>query len=421
MRTMLDRRRLLGGMGAMLLGGLDACVAPTRTPVAGATGGRPADGSPADGRLADSRPAGGCPAQPTRQLELATIRAQTDRITRITVCTRPFRAEGPRLDVQAIGSKTIVHNYGHGGSGWSLSWGSSAIAVAKAMATGERSVGVIGCGALGLTSALLLQRAGAEVTIYARELPPNVRSSLATGVWSPDSRICLEENATPAFKQLWHGIARQSYQTYQNYLGLPGTPVEFIDSYYVSDGPGQRRQPQSDGRPAFAELQRELIGDLIPNGVDIEPGRHNLGDRYLRRNSQMMFNLSSYMRMLMADFTGNGGKLVIKEFHSPADFATLRERTLIHATGYGARALFGDESIVPVRGQLAHVIPQPEVLYGLFYKDVSFVPRRDGLVFQVVGDNDYYGFDDATTVPDQAEAAHAVETIAALFADATAL
>ena len=74
---------------------------------------------------------------------------------------------------------------------------------------------------------------------------------------------------------------------------------------------------------------------------------------------------------------------------------------LVNATGYGSRALFGDESIVPVRGQLARMIPQPEVNYGLFYKGVSFVPRRDGMVFQVVGDDDYYGFNDDTTVPDR--------------------
>ena len=82
------------------------------------------------------------------RLRLPPLRAATDRITRITVCTRPFRAQGPRLDVEQIGDKTIVHNYGHGGSGWSLSWGSSTIAVQKAMATGVRDIAVIGCGAL---------------------------------------------------------------------------------------------------------------------------------------------------------------------------------------------------------------------------------------------------------------------------------
>jgi glycine/D-amino acid oxidase-like deaminating enzyme len=129
------------------------------------------------------------------RLQLSPIRASVDRITRVTVCTRPFRAAGPRLDVEKVGAKTVVHNYGHGGSGWSLSWGSGAIATAHAMATGERDIAVVGCGALGITTALLLQRAGARVIIYAKDLPPNVRSAFATGLYTPDSRICLEEHA----------------------------------------------------------------------------------------------------------------------------------------------------------------------------------------------------------------------------------
>ncbi|MGO9935204.1 MAG: FAD-dependent oxidoreductase [Steroidobacteraceae bacterium] len=348
-------------------------------------------------------------------LQLAPVRASTDRITRITVCTRPFRAQGPRLDAERVGSKLVVHNYGHGGSGWSLSWGSSTIAMQKAMASGEREIAVIGCGALGLTSALLLQRAGARVTIYAKDLPPDVRSSLATGVWTPDSRICLEEHATPAFKQLWEQMARASFQTYQNFLGLPGAPVEFIDSYLVSDDATPRPASELAGRPPFASLQRELIGDLMTQSVDFAPGSHSLGPRYLRRNSQMMFNLTAYTRLLMAEFGANGGRIEITEFHTTDDFAKLREKTLINATGYGARALFADQSITPVRGQLARAIPQPEVGYGLIYKGVAFVPRRDGLVFQALGDNDYYGFGDDTTLPDRAEAERAVNTIAQLF------
>jgi D-amino-acid oxidase len=93
----------------------------------------------------------------------------------------------------------------------------------------------------------------------------------------------------------------------------------------------------------------------------------------------------------------------------------LRQATLINATGYGARALFGDQSLIPVRGQLARMIPQTDVNYGLFYKDVSFIPRRDGMVFQVVGENDYYGFNDETAIPDRVEAEHAISTIASLY------
>ena len=350
-------------------------------------------------------------------LQLARLRASPDRITDITVCTRPFRAQGPRLDVEQIGQKTVVHNYGHGGSGWSLSWGSSAIAAQKAMAVGKRDIAVIGCGALGLTSALLLQRAGALVTIYAKDLPPNVRSSLATGLWTPDSRICFEDNATPAFRQLWESMARQSFRTYQTLLGLPANPVEFIDDYFVSNDPDAKphQMPPNDDRPKFADLQLELIGDLVPRSEVFAPGSHPFGARYLRRNTFMMFNLAVYTRMLMADFRANGGKIEIDEFHTPADFSRLSQKTLINATGYGARALLGDQSITPVRGQLARVIPQPEINYGLDYKGVYFVPRRDGLVFQVVGENDYYGFDDATTAPDRAEAELAVNTITSLW------
>jgi hypothetical protein len=129
----------------------------------------------------------------------------------------------------------------------------------------------------------------------------------------------------------------------------------------------------------------------------------------------MMFNLSAYTRVLTGDFIANGGKIEIAEFHTPDDFRKLREKTLINATGFGARALFGDQTVIPVRGQLARAIPQADVDYGLFYKGVSFVPRRDGLVFQVVGESDYYGFDDDTAVPDRAEADRAVTTIARLF------
>jgi glycine/D-amino acid oxidase-like deaminating enzyme len=384
------RRRLLAGAGAALMvAALDGCKVNAPAP----------------------RPA------PVPVLNLAPLRASTDRITQITVCTRPFRAQGPRLDVERIGQKNIVHNYGHGGSGWSLSWGSSAIAVHKAMTFGEREVAVIGCGAMGLTSGLLLQRAGAQVTIYAKDLPPNVRSSLASGIWSPDSRICLEEHATPAFRQMWAAMARQSFQTYQTLLGLPGNPIEFIDNYFVSDQAGAaRRGIAAEGaRPKFAELQLDLLGDLIPRSEQFGPGTHPFRDRYLRRNSFMMFNIAPYARLLMSDFLENRGRIEIAEFRTPAELATLREKVVINATGYGARALFGDESITPVRGQLARMIPQPEINYGLLYKGVSFLPRRDGLVFQVLGADDYYGFNDDTTVADRAEAELAVNTIAELY------
>src|SRR5438045_3837573 len=166
---------------------------------------------------------------------IVPIRAHVDRIFRTTVCLRPFRAAGPRTDVEHVGNKVVVHNFGHGGSGWSLSWGAADVAVRKAReaAAGTRDVAVIGCGALGLTAAITAQRTGLRVTIFAKERPPYVRSSRATGVWSPDSRIALTAAAAPEFGAQWEAMARTSFAMYQGYLGLPGTPIEWTDAYML--------------------------------------------------------------------------------------------------------------------------------------------------------------------------------------------
>ncbi len=88
---------------------------------------------------------------------------------------------------------------------------------------------------------------------------------------------------------------------------------------------------------------------------------------------------------------------------------------VINCTGYGARALWKDESIVPVRGQIAWLIPQPEVTYGVIYRGVGTVSRRDGLIVQQTGGRNSYGYNDDNEEPDRAEAEAAVATIAGLF------
>lgn len=391
-RSLTDRRLLLTGGGAALsLAFLSGCAAvPGRPPV----------------------PA---PAVAGPVLKLSPLRTGIDRITQITVCTRPFRPQGPRIERERVGEKDVIHHYGHGGAGWSLSWGSAAVAVGLAMQAGARDIAVIGCGAIGLTTALELQRAGARVTIYAREMPPFVRSSFASGVWSPESRIGLDMHATPAFKAQWAAMTRASYDRFQTLLGLPGTPIEWYDSYVVPTAAQAPRPP--DPRPAFAHgLTREMTPELRSPRVTYAAGRHDFGDRDVRVDTGMMFNIASYSHFLLSSFLANGGRIEVREFHSPAEFAGLAQKTLVNCTGYGARGLFGDDTLVPVRGQLARTMPQPDVTYGMYHNMVSFVPRRDGFVFQYVGTDEYFGYGIDDPTPDRAEAERAVTTIAGLFA-----
>jgi D-amino-acid oxidase len=354
-------------------------------------------------------------------LPLAPIRARADRIFDIAVCLRPFRPAGPRVETERLGDMLVVHNYGHGGSGWSLSWGSSARAVRLAMQASPAEVAVIGCGALGLTSAILAQRAGARVTIYARDQLPETTSARATGEWTPDSRIALAGAAAANFGTVWEEMARAAFKTHRDYLGLPGTPVEWIDQYAVSDdrprgNTGSGNTGSSTGKPAvdFASYARR-IRDLTPNWRRVPAEATPFKATSVARSEIMVFNIADYGHTLMNDFFIAGGQFRRAEFQAPRQIAALRQKVVINCTGYGARALWKDETLVPVRGQIARLIPQPEVRYGLVYRSVLTVPRRDGLVVQSFARGEMQGWDDTNEAPDRAEAEQAVRTLAELF------
>lgn len=351
---------------------------------------------------------------------LAPIRARTDRIFDIAVCLRPFRPAGPRVETERLGNTLVVHNYGHGGSGWSLSWGSSARAVRLAMQASPTEVAVIGCGALGLTSAILAQRAGARVTIYARDQLTETTSARATGEWTPDSRIALADAAAANFGTVWEEMARTAFKTHRNYLGLPGTPVEWIDQYSVSDdtprGSTGSGTGSGTGKPAveFVGYARR-IRDLTPNWRRVPADATPFKATSVARSEIMVFNIADYGHTLMNDFFIAGGQFRRADFRAPAQIAALGKRVVINCTGYGARALWKDETLVPVRGQIARLIPQPEVRYGLVYRSVLTVPRRDGLVVQSFAGSEMKGWDDTNEAPDRAEAEQAVRTLAELF------
>ncbi len=366
----------------------------------------------------------GCASQPLRSAlavedippPLAPVRAHKDRLFDITVCLRPFRAAGPRLDTEMLGDTLVVHNYGHGGSGWSLSWGSGTIAVGKAMAGSPRSVAVIGCGALGITSAILAQKAGADVTIYCKEQLPQTRSARATGGWTPDSRIALTSAAGPNFGALWEEMARTSWKTYRSYLGLPGNPIIFSDRYTLSDIPFEEMRAQSEAlnTMGFASYS-DRIADLGPRPQVLPPGATPFPVSHVRRSETLQFNIHDYAHQLLADFQLAGGRIVAREFHAPGELAQLPQKVVINCTGYGARALWKDESIVPVRGQIGWLIPQAEVNYGLFYRDVSVLSRTDGIVVQALEGGDLKGYGDDHEVVDRAESEKTVGVIEDLY------
>ncbi|MEO1657958.1 MAG: FAD-dependent oxidoreductase [Pseudomonadota bacterium] len=330
------------------------------------------------------------------------------RLMRITVCARPFRAAGPRLEAGMIGDKRVIHNYGHGGAGWSLTWGCAEDVARLASQEPPRSVAVIGAGAIGLASATRLIEEGFPVTIYAEEFPAESRSARATGTWSPDSRIALGDVAAADFGDKWERWARRSYAAHQHFVGLDNEPVEFTPRYFLRDD--QSSQPPKATRD-FLHLQGRLSG-LLPRVEPIEPEAYGFATPVARKTMQMTFNVAQYADDLMTAFFLRGGAMKRRRFHSAEEIAALPEDLVINCTGYGARALLGDDSVVPVRGQIAWLAPQPGVHYGVYYRNGTVLARRDGIVIQDRGPNEDFGYGIEEEIPDRAEFEAVLATLA---------
>lgn len=351
---------------------------------------------------------------------LVPIRAHVDRIYDIKCCLRPFRTKGFNLGVEQVGDATVIHNYGHYGSGWCLSWGSAEMQVQKALSLSPKKIAVIGSGIIGLTSALVAQRAGLDVTIYTRELLPRTRSYRANGVWGVGT-VALAADAPADLGDTWEKMARTSWKYFRPYMGRPGNPIAWVDHYTLSDTPFDAPQPPAppmangDERPVFYDMGTR-IADLDSKPQILTPDVNPFPVPYATRATKMFWNFSEYGYLLNSEFFERGGKIVIRDFHSPAELAHLPEKVIINCPGFAARDWWKDKAMIPVRGQTEWLIPQPEVQYGFTYRNVETRSKSDGVMVIAIGPEQFAkSWKNGNEIPDRAEAEGAVRVVEELM------
>jgi D-amino-acid oxidase len=102
---------------------------------------------------------------------------------------------------------------------------------------------------------------------------------------------------------------------------------------------------------------------------------------FARRRYSMLIEPAIYLNALIRDYELAGGKIVIREFHSARELASLRERLIFNCTGLGARTLFDNTGLLPIKGQLVFLLPQPEIDYMTIGPNgIYMFPRRDGIL-----------------------------------------
>ena len=309
------------------------------------------------------------PRPATARLRLPPVRVAAAREIRTVVGLRPFRPSGFVVRAEKLGDKLLVHNYGHGGGGVTLSWGTADLATRLALESGARRVAVLGSGAVGLATARLLQERGASITIYTAALPPETTSNMAGAQCFPFT--VFERGAlVGAFREQFLSAARFSYLRFQSLVG-PRAGVRWMTNYLCDD-----EEPFEDGMLG----RRSPIRDLIPDLADLGPEENPFPRRFARRFSTMMIEPATYLPALLADVRVAGGVVVVRRFAAPAELAALPEPVIVNCTGLGAAELFGDTELIPIKGQLTVLLPQPEVDYAVLAGDLYMFARSDGVL-----------------------------------------
>jgi len=265
-----------------------------------------------------------------------------------------------------MGEKLLIHNYGHGGCGITLCWGTAKLAVDIALGQSHRKAAVLGCGVVGLATARLLQDHGFEVTIYTRDLPPNTTSNIAGGLWGPFT-IADEDRRTSAFDDQLAQSARFAHRYFQNMVG-ERYGIRWLPLYFLNS------------EPVFEAPWPWTLTPELYRITTLAKGEHPFSQNGVVQVYLMLIEPAIYLPAVLADFRIAGGQVIIRDFHNLPAVLQLKEPLVVNCTGLGAKALFGDEELIPVKGQLSFLVPQPELNYMYITGSSYMFPRRDGVL-----------------------------------------
>ena len=261
------------------------------------------------------------------------------RVRGVVAGLRPYRAGGPRLAVEHLGQKIVAHNYGHGGSGITLCWG-SCLEILNRLGNDLSPglpVGVLGSGVMGLCSAHLLSQRGHPVTLYSKEFPPNTTSNVAGGLWAP-THLGLEDD------ELRDRMLRQTWNTYLS-LDSKRYGISRVPLYETPDR-SHPLDPFPDGlTPKAATMARLPISGYVGECLYSET---------------LLIQTPRFLHQLASDIEERGGAFREYEFHHLNQILELPETLFINCLGLGAGRVVKDNAVRPIRGQLVLLEPASE-------------------------------------------------------------
>ena len=278
-------------------------------------------------------------------IHLKAPKLTEDLIVDYVVGSRPYRPLGMRIEQEELYKKRIIHNYGHGGAGITLSFGSAKFACRfiKDLPL-DTPITIIGAGVIGLTTAILLGDLGyTKIRIITSEITPNTTSDIAAGLWHP---FKVESGLGTPAKEKFERITKQS--------------KEYFHSLAISTEP----------RFAGVHLVKGYSLTNIQSENTVQVEFDNAKSMWAVAEETLMIDTKLYLDSLMKELEKREVQIIrAKLVYS--DIQILSENVIFNCSGLGTRELFNDTNLVAVKGHLIVFKAQKGIDYFAAFEPTS--------------------------------------------------
>lgn len=219
----------------------------------------------------------------------------------------------------------------------------------------KQKVAVIGAGVIGLSTAILAQEAGYNVTIYSDKQTTETTSMKAAASFKPHEVV---------YNELAHRMVELSWDEFEK--------IERSENYLTT---GVRKHTHWEASSTPKDLADYLVvmEDFEVHERPNVPGGYAFGWKY----KTFFVDTPIYLNWLTKKFQANDGRLVLlaEKFKNQEQFQEIPADIIFNCTGLGAKELMNDENIHPIKGQIAVVDPVPNMDWSISADGFYVYPR----------------------------------------------